>query len=133
MQSSLKVEISTLLTIAPRPGLDCDTLRRMEARRPVSNPIGSAAEDHHCPAHTTFTAACDSCVRARAAFLPYQAAAHISKPQSARSFGFTDQMSEAEIHALAEPLRDQLRREAIRYAAWEAVDEIIRDIIPENS
>jgi hypothetical protein len=42
-------------------------------------------------------------------------------------------MSEAEIHALAEPLRDQLRREAIRYAAWEAVDDIVDTILPESS
>ncbi len=92
-------------------------------------------EDHHCPAHTTFTAACKSCVRARAAFLPYPTAPtpHASRPHNNRSFGFTDQMSEAEIHALAHPIRDELRREAIRSMEYEAVDEIVNAIFSEDS
>jgi hypothetical protein len=41
-------------------------------------------------------------------------------------------MSEASIHALAHPLRDELRREVIRHVEYEAVDDILHTILPED-
>jgi hypothetical protein len=110
----------------------------MEPWRPVSNHTSPQAEDqtdHHCPAHATFTAACESCVRARAAFLPYPSAStpHPAHPHSSRSFGFTDQMSEMEIQSLAHPIREELRQQATRYLEREATNEIIDDLLRKSS
>ena len=108
----------------------------MEALHPISNhpvPREENQPEHHCPVHATFNPACDSCVRARAAFLPYPAAPHATQSHSTRSFGFTDQMSEASIHDLARPLRDELCQEVIREMEYEAADEILGPIFPRSS
>lgn len=54
----------------------------MEDLRTVLN---AGAEDHHCHDHAHFTETCESCGRARAAFLPYQNVAAHPEPAS-RSF-----------------------------------------------
>jgi hypothetical protein len=72
----------------------------MEDSRQLLHP---AAEDHHCHDHSRFTASCESCQRARAAFLPYRnvdphAAEHAAG--APRSFGLNDTFSLAAIVAL---------------------------------
>jgi len=67
----------------------------MEVVRP-----GRAIEDpeqHHCADHAYFHADCAVCKRARANFRPYPM--RETKPV-ARSFGFTDDLTEEKIRAL---------------------------------
>jgi hypothetical protein len=81
--------------------------------------------DHHCPEHSHFTAACETCQRARAAFLPYKSA-DPHPPAASRSFGFTDQMSPGMIHDLTEnPLVASARRVGERYVEGQIVKDLL--------
>ena len=124
MEEARRLLHGTILPVEHEAGL---TTRRQHgtqiegARAPEIHPP-SSPHDPHCHDHAHFMPSCETCRKAQAAFMPYQTIGN-HQPAS-RSFGFKDQMTEADIHRLT---HDERRDEWVEQVLLnELIDDVLR-------